>query len=801
MSKTNQITTVSERLSYFQNAACSERVCIFKLIVLSYKISIYKWFFRGYRCGNGGCHMAENQNYENSLIGLTKFYGNYYEDKNTDFGAESWNHIFDPETYEILLVQSKKDGSILEKRGSWKGKKCYEYFEECDGVCKDCEAHKIGHDNFYVQIKENALSGRQFFMEGLRIEQNGRPVILQKVIDITDPVYKDVVMKEYVCIKNLSNKVLSTLMEESHITENFEKVCQEICEFFDADRALITEYHSGKLNTTWSRVKQPFTQVCTVLSPETINDITEGISSLNYIWVPDVPNADKLDKNLRDYWSAHGIRSILLIPMTYNDRFLGTVSLHNIRAHLKAIDTLKLIGMAVAKCIHAYVMEEEAEKQLYTDPLTGMLNMSGMKRRAYELLREYPDNKYYLCVMDIRYFGGINRRYGFELGDKILIETAKVLDQYLNREEEVFCRISEDVFCFLAKYPGKDQVMERFLRFDKKMQRFDELTSAGYEIEYQCGAYIINGDKNIARIIDKANLARLSLKNERGSRIVFFSDELWEQSRYETELLQDFRPALSQGELTVYYQPQCNYALQKIVGAEALVRWKSKKHGNVSPAVFVPLLERQGLIYELDRFVWEEVCKQQQAWIRMGFECPISVNVSRYDVLHHNFREDLEALLERYKIPKKLLPLEITETAYIKNSEELVEIVDMLKKSGFVVEMDDFGSGYSSLNALKDVPVDLLKLDMKFLDVGDQKEKAGSILSCIVKMTEWLGLGVLAEGVETKEQADYLKGIGCDLMQGYYFAKPVPAGNFEHMLTVCMDDISGLNMQGLSNVH
>lgn len=719
---------------------------------------------------------------ENGLVGLAKYYGSFYEDIKADFGVESWNFFIEPETYEMLQVQVKKKNDMLEQRGDWHGRTCYSYLEGRDKPCENCHARRGSRENYYTSTKIDQKTGRRYLTESILIEHNGKPAVLEKVIDVTDTDYRDKVMAEYVATKNLSDKVLGILMEASrYITENFEMACREICTFFDADRALVTEYCLGRLNTMYSRISEPFTQVCTELSEKAIAEITQATSNLNYIWVPDVANAEHLDADLKEYWHNRGIQSILLIPMNYNGSFIGTVSLHNIRKHQDTIDNLKLIGMAVAKCIYSYAAETKAERQLYTEPLTGALNLSGLKRRAYELFREYPENEYYFCVMDIRYFGGINRRYGFELGDRILVREAELLRSVLDKDE-AFCRISADVFCFVAKFPGEEKARQRFARFAAGMQCFEELKARDYTIEFHCGAYVLEKGKSVAQAIDRANLARLSLKSETRSTVAFFSEELLEKSKHETELLQDFRPALSHGELMVYFQPQCNYSSQKIVGAEALVRWKSTKHGDVSPAEFIPLLEKHGLVHELDRFVWEEVCRYQKKWKGMGLECPISVNVSRHDVLGNNICGELCALLEKYDIPKRLFPLEITETAYIKHSEELVEAVEMLKNAGFKVEMDDFGSGYSSLNALKDVAVDLLKLDMKFLDMGDNAGKGGSILNCVVRMTRWLGLEVLAEGVETKEQAEYLKNIGCDLMQGYYFARPMPAEDFEGML-------------------
>lgn len=718
----------------------------------------------------------------NGLIGLADNYGHYFGDEETFSGAEDWLYICDTETYEMLLLQCNSENTPVSRLGDWHGKKCYEFLSGRTSPCEFCPMENVRRDNYYVWTHKNERLGEDVFSKDIIIDWNGRPAKLQTVIDIECQKRREQVMDEYILSRNVLTNILGCLMDESPIKDNFSKICRILGEFFGADRALITEYCTGRLNTCWSKIDVPFTQICTELSGDAAKKLTDATIHLRYIWIPDIENADKLDIKIRQYWKAQGINSIMLIPMHYNGDFIGTVSLHNIRKHFSGTDTLSLVGMSVAKCIHSYVVEKNAEKKLYTDPLTGISNFSGLKLKAYELLKKNPETQYFFCVLDIRYFSSINRRYSFELGDTILKKAAQLLDKCI-APDEACCRIAADQFCFFAKYPGEENVRKRFDKFVEMMQCVDELNVSNYKLEFQGGVYVCSENISISQAIDKANVARRSLKNYHSSNIAFFNNELLEQSKREVELIQDFKNALIGDEITVYFQPQCKYTSNKIVGAEALVRWISPKHGYVSPAEFIPLLERHGLIFELDRYVWELVCKYQRKWIDMGFRCPVSVNVSRHDVLRNGICEELCGLLDKYGIPKELLPLEITETAYIKNSGELIEVVNMLKNSGFTVEMDDFGSGYSSLNALKDVAVDLLKLDMKFLDMGDHTGKGGSILNCIVRMTRWLNLSVLAEGVETKAQAEYLKNIGCDLMQGYYFAKPMPAEEFEALIS------------------
>lgn len=738
--------------------------------------------------------MTSENSKTKGLIGLANNYGHYFGDEDSFSGNEDWLYICDSKTHELYQVQCRSENAPINGRGDWHGKKCHEFLFQRNTPCEVCPMKNVRRDNYYVWTHKYESLGQYLFSKDIMIDWNGRPAKFRTVIDISSEKRREEVMNEYILSRNVLTNVLGALMDERPLEENFSKICRILGEFFGADRTLITEYISGRLNTCWSVTDKPFKQICTKLSETDIRELTVSTIHLRHIWIPDISTADKLDENIKIYWSTCGIKSILLIPMHYNGEFIGTVSLHNIKRHFSALDVLSLVGMAAAKSIHSFMLEKEAKTKLYTDPLTGILNYTGLKLKAYDLLRQSPNTKYFFCVLDIRYFSSLNRRYSFEMGDTILKKTAHTLKRYISADEAC-CRIAADQFCLFAKYPGEEKVHQRFNKFIEVMQCIDELKNTNCSLEFQGGVCLYDNEMSISQAIDKANVARRSLKNYHSSNIAFFCSDLLEQSKREIELVQDFKTALSGNEITVYFQPQCKYTSNKIVGAEALVRWISPKHGSVSPAEFIPLLERHGLIYELDRYVWELVCIYQRKWIDMGYRCPISVNVSRHDVLRNDICRELCMLLDEYGIPKELLPLEITETAYIKNSDELIEVVDMLKSSGFTVEMDDFGSGYSSLNALKDVAVDLLKLDMKFLDMGDNTGKGGSILSCIVRMTRWLNLSVLAEGVETKAQAEYLKNIGCDLMQGYYFAKPMPADEFEALLA------EGSSSSAKSEVH
>lgn len=259
----------------------------------------------------------------------------------------------------------------------------------------------------------------------------------------------------------------------------------------------------------------------------------------------------------------------------------------------------------------------------------------------------------------------------------------------------------------------------------------------------------------------------------------------------ENEIVRSFADALQQGQFFIHYQPQYNHSSGLMVGAEALVRWNHPTRGLVPPDAFIPVLESNNLITRLDYYVFEQACISLRRWIDSGLPLvPLSVNFSRRDIFQPDFVQQLERIREKHAVPVNYLRLEITESAFAGNGPQANDVVCALHKSGYIVEMDDFGSGYSSLNVLKDIDVDILKLDMLFLSDEHGSNRGGTILSFVVRMAKWLGLPVIAEGVETLHQADFLRSIGCDQVQGYLYSRPLPQKEFESLLLRSSVDLS-----------
>ncbi|MDC7250585.1 MAG: EAL domain-containing protein [Sphaerochaetaceae bacterium] len=412
------------------------------------------------------------------------------------------------------------------------------------------------------------------------------------------------------------------------------------------------------------------------------------------------------------------------------------------------------------------------------DSLTNLLNKEGFYVKASKALNENLDTKYLLLCIDIVQFKVINQFAGYQNGDKVLIFVSEILKELFN-ENALIARFTGDRFQALVPYPIDEQYIDDTIADYKRNPPVD------FPLSIQFGIYEIQ-DRSIplATMCDWSKMALTPIKGRYKIYFSTFTEDMNKRLQKEQLIVSQMDEAVSQEQFIVYYQPKWDICKNEIIGAEALVRWIHPKYGFMSPGDFIPIFEKNGFISKLDLYVWEEVCRQTREWLDKGFKAiPISVNVSRNDIYSKDLIDNLTALISKYKLEANNIHLEITETAYSQSQEQLTDVVKQLSDNGFVIEMDDFGSGYSSLNMLSEVPVDIIKLDLLFLNKKSADSKNNkSILKLIVNIARELNLDLIAEGVETKEDLESLKEIGCNKAQGYYYAKPMNAKDFEKML-------------------
>lgn len=423
-------------------------------------------------------------------------------------------------------------------------------------------------------------------------------------------------------------------------------------------------------------------------------------------------------------------------------------------------------------------LESQEKLQYYEeyDLLTGCYNKQTFYQKVNQLLETAKPDQYMLVCVDVERFKVINDIFGTAGGNRLLQYLAENLQRDVFCSSAVFGRLSADIFVACMKADDETEAVEQAV--------ITVFKNAPLEMEVvpAIGIYRIRERKlSVETMCDRAILALNTIKGDYQHHCIIFNEELWNHLMQEQEIVSRAGHALETGEFEIYMQPKCNMKTGRIVGAEALVRWNHPDKGLISPALFIPVFERNGFIKRLDTYIWESVVRWIKDWISQGKKAiPISVNVSRMDIIGMNLSEVLEEILTRYEVPAELIELEITETAYSTHLDEIIITVEKLMYSGYTVLMDDFGSGYSSLNMLKDINIDILKLDMRFLDSTNQKSR--DILDSIVQMAKWLNLRIIAEGVETEDQVDFLVDVGCEYAQGYYYYKPMSLEEFDTLL-------------------
>ena len=416
--------------------------------------------------------------------------------------------------------------------------------------------------------------------------------------------------------------------------------------------------------------------------------------------------------------------------------------------------------------------------RIQLDALTGLPREKDFYTAAETVLADTRIN-WLLIAADLQHFKLFNEWYGRDLGDRVLSGIGQALGKIAESHDGVAGYMGGDDFALLL--PAE--------RFDPNLLYNtiqDVVNSHGAAVGFlpSLGACYSNGSTSIYQLYDEATLACQEAKKDYKTRIVFYSAALVEQTAEDYKVLSDFKDALANGEITFFMQPQCRAINGQIVGAEALARWIKPDGTRIPPISFIPTLERYGFIPDLDRHIWEEVCK----WARRSLDkgnplIPVSVNISPVDIFTMNVTEYFIGLIEKYHLPKSAIKVEITESAYGEDSNKVRDTVQEFRDLGFAVLMDDFGSGFSSLNMLRELNVDMIKLDAYFLRMEEANEKKGMhILESVVNMAKTMSMPIIVEGVETTEQRAYLMSLGCRYIQGYYFYKPMPADQFEALI-------------------
>lgn len=428
---------------------------------------------------------------------------------------------------------------------------------------------------------------------------------------------------------------------------------------------------------------------------------------------------------------------------------------------------------------------EEVQRLLYKsvydsehDSLTGIYNRQKAFTESEKLIQAHPEMQFAIVHFDIQRFRLYNSFFGEKEGDKLLIYIANMFKElYHTHQCGVYGRVEADVFVLC--FPMRKEVLEWNEKYihEKLLEYRSDFLLTGASGVYICKG---NSDLSVEAMFNRAMEAAKGRVNKQMRKVGIYNEEMEKQMQMEQQIAGEMRTALEQKQFEVYLQPKFMASTGEPYGAEALVRWMHPTRGMILPGVFIPVFETNGFITKLDQYVWEQTCQLLRKWIDEGRKVmPISVNVSRVSMYNPEIVPFLKQLIEKYQISSKLLDLELTESAYMEDPEEMKERLVGLQQIGFEIMMDDFGSGYSSLNALSELTFDYLKVDRRFLSRIEFDTKSRAVLKTVIEMAQYMNMPVIAEGVETEGQKKILIDYKCEYIQGFLFAKPMPVGEYE----------------------
>lgn len=475
-----------------------------------------------------------------------------------------------------------------------------------------------------------------------------------------------------------------------------------------------------------------------------------------------------LVKSLDDGARALEKGALEFVPKPYNE----IIARHRVRSALLKFETERRLA-------HSTQSMFETPGQAELDYLTGLYTREAFYKRAAALMRSEPEQKYFIIYFDISCFKAINDLFHIETGNLILKTAANFFKRHINPDIGICGHMEADHF--VVCIPQHEINLPNMIDgLDGAIRSLD----ISHNVLFYAGVYPVNNvELPVDQMCDRAGMALKKVKGNYMNRYAYYDDGMREVMLQDQIIVRDMEAALRENQFAIFLQPIYNVRHDRIESAEALIRWFHPINGMVSPGKFIPVFERNGFIVKTDRFVWESVCnfiRQQRD--ETGEVIPVSVNVSRLNFYNLDLLEFLLGLLEKYDLEAWMLKLEITESAYTDNPHQLMSIIRAFREEGFPVLMDDFGSGYSSLNMLKNLPVDVLKVDMAFVRELEESERAYMILKFIMMLARELGMDVIVEGVETKKQLDYLVSLGADKIQGYYFSRPLPVPDFKKLV-------------------
>lgn len=554
---------------------------------------------------------------------------------------------------------------------------------------------------------------------------------------------------------------------------------EKIGHFTKADRAYIVDEKDGCYYNTYEWCNEGIEPQINQLQNLRAEDMPYWIPKLSSgesIFIEDLENVKETMPVEYEILKPQNIHTLIVFPIILSNTLKGFIGVDNpnIKDAKDVIRLLAALGSYLGTTRENAAVYAKLEYRLNYDSLTKAYNRYGFYKNAQKLIKEHTDTEYCLILSDIKSFKLINEIYGENIADKILIDEVNIIRQKM-KGNSVLGRLNGDI---IAMVIPKEYLSEKEFSDMIKLLS-DRYSNKNFRLHIYLGVYYIKDvNETIRQMVDKISLVIMKSKGNMSNYILYYDENSYRNDIFKQQLIGEFETALNENQFCMYLQPQTDKD-GNMLGAEALIRWNHPNMGLIMPGAFIECFEDAGLIYRLDNYIWEEAAKQLKIWKDSGYNYYISVNISAKDFYHIDVYQTFKNLVSKYGIDTDKLHIEITETALSEDKQAAHKTIERLHDEGFIIEIDDFGSGYSSFNFLKDVCADVIKIDRVFLKKSSHEERGEQILRSIISLSHDIGMDVITEGVENVDQLSMLAKMNCDWFQGYYFSKPIAVGDFE----------------------
>lgn len=554
---------------------------------------------------------------------------------------------------------------------------------------------------------------------------------------------------------------------------------EKIGHFTKADRAYIVDEKDGCYYNTYEWCNEGIEPQINQLQNLRAEDMPYWIPKLSSgesIFIEDLENVKETMPVEYEILKPQNIHTLIVFPIILSNTLKGFIGVDNpnIKDAKDVIRLLAALGSYLGTTRENAAVYAKLEYRLNYDSLTKAYNRYGFYKNAQKLIKEHTDTEYCLILSDIKSFKLINEIYGENIADKILIDEVNIIRQKM-KGNSVLGRLNGDI---IAMVIPKEYLSEKEFSDMIKLLS-DRYSNKNFRLHIYLGVYYIKDvNETIRQMVDKVSLVIMKSKGNMSNYILYYDENSYRNDIFKQQLIGEFETALNENQFCMYLQPQTDKD-GNMLGAEALIRWNHPNMGLIMPGAFIECFEDAGLIYRLDNYIWEEAAKQLKIWKDSGYNYYISVNISAKDFYHIDVYQTFKNLVSKYGIDTDKLHIEITETALSEDKQAAHKTIERLHDEGFIIEIDDFGSGYSSFNFLKDVCADVIKIDRVFLKKSSHEERGEQILRSIISLSHDIGMDVITEGVENVDQLSMLAKMNCNWFQGYYFSKPIAVGDFE----------------------